>query len=145
MKAIDYDLVRKLQATGGSGSLDALRLKRNGHCFAAIFANEGEYLELTPPGPEDGTRKAKVVSNTNKKFVYREDFSHGQRVVHWISFRPSGKHTVLEYDRRWKGSLAILAARMTNGFQEGIVIEASPDGVEGVGKAVNQAWEERTG
>ncbi|KAF2158343.1 hypothetical protein M409DRAFT_61744 [Zasmidium cellare ATCC 36951] len=106
-KAIDFDFIRSVQATGGSAFLDALRLSRNGHYFSASLSERDEYLELTPPRRKDGVRKAKVVHNDHWKFVYREDFKYGQRVMHWISVRPSGKHTVLEYDRRWKGSLGV--------------------------------------
>ncbi|KAF2161918.1 hypothetical protein M409DRAFT_27646 [Zasmidium cellare ATCC 36951] len=132
--------------TNGAASLDALRLTRNGHYLSAILSNPDEHLELTPPDfRKDGVRKAKVVSNDHWKFVYREDFKYGQRVVHWVSVRPSGKHTVLEYDRRWKGSLVLLGLRLVGWGREGIVIEASEGGLEGLRKAINEAWEERGG
>ncbi|KAK4499088.1 hypothetical protein PRZ48_009600 [Zasmidium cellare] len=146
-KALDYDFIHPLQTTStGTGTLDAVRLTRNGHYLSAILASPDEYVELTPPSRKDPIRKAKVVSNDHWKFVYREDFKYGQRVVHWISVRPSGKsHTVLEYDRRWKGSLVVLGVRLMGWGREGIVVEASENGLEGLRREINAAWEERGG
>lgn len=85
---------------------------------------------------------AKVVTNTARKFVYREDFQHGQRIVHSISVKPSGKHTILAYEKKWKGSFIMLPLRWLNLFQKGTSLSGPSGGMEGMRRALNEAWEE---
>lgn len=140
-KIFEYDFVRQVHGSTGGGSLDALRLKRNGDFLPALMAKPDEYLELTPPNGKDGTRTARVIKNTSSKFIYREDHRLGQRIVHTVRIKPSGKHTIVQYDKTWKGAFIMLPLRWMNLFQEGMSTGGASGGLEEMRRALNQAWE----
>ncbi|KXT02927.1 hypothetical protein AC578_10624 [Pseudocercospora eumusae] len=106
-KALDYDFIRALQVPKVQGPLDAILLIRNDNKMSAALTQKGDHIELRSSGPR---RTAKVIRHSPSRFVYREDYSYGQRVLHSMSFAQSSDGhygTKFEYEVKWKGSLAM--------------------------------------
>ncbi|KAI5361232.1 hypothetical protein Slin15195_G123450 [Septoria linicola] len=137
-KALEYSFVRGALLTG-SVPIDALLLKRDEHTFGAAHATRNEYLQVEVPG-SGRLRGAKVIRNRPRDFAYREDLPYGQRIVHTLQFVTLGEgKTSLRYEKKWKGSLAVYALGKA-GYVK--VMEGSKGGLEGLGDAIEQAYEE---
>ncbi|KAF7197305.1 hypothetical protein HII31_01356, partial [Pseudocercospora fuligena] len=107
-KTLDYDFVRGLQVPKVQGPLDAILLIRNGNKMSAALTQKGDHIELRSSGPR---RTARVIQHSPSQFVYREDYSYGQRVLHTMTFASTSigdYSTKFDYEVKWKGSLAMV-------------------------------------
>ena len=138
-KVLEYDFVRGALLRG-SVPIDAIILKRNEHTFGATHAKRNEYLQVEVPG-SGKLRGAKAIRNRKQDFAYSEDFPLGQKVVHTLRFNGAGgARTKLEYEKKWKGSLALYLLGQL-GYVDAVGVAGSGD-LEGVRRALEEAFEE---
>lgn len=149
---LDHGFITDLQNSGTAGSLDAIHLEYEGEGVPGLKSRRGDSLLVT--NRTGGVREAKVVANTPKWFVYREDLQWGQRIIHNISFIQADPatwssypvpSTILTHKRQWKGSPVFQMLRLRwEGAEEWLgegLPRGTARGLTDMRDAVKDAWD----
>lgn len=109
-----YDVIRDLQRRKIDVDLDYLVVTRDGHKFSASNAKKGDVVELYVNEVLRTTGLMHSLTSTDRssEFVYKESLGNGQQLFHTLTFTGTmgNQGTRFEYEKRWRGSLAMLAA-----------------------------------